>query len=110
MICFQCRNEIDKPRNSSSYWVSNYYCTICREEFTVWGQIRLGDYVVEHRDYRIYCDMKTNRSAIQRVYVEIEGDGSIMYRWHTILELPVIPQNLNAETIEQKLKTILLFS
>jgi hypothetical protein len=29
-----------------------------------------------------------------------------MYRWHNVLELPTVPQNLNEETIEQKIKLI----
>ena len=110
MICPTCRKEICKPKMHTATFTSSHFCLNCKEEHVVWENIKVGDYAVEWNKYRIYCDTHNNRSMVQEVYMDIESDTSIMYRWYTILELPAIPTNLTAETIERKLKTILLFS
>lgn len=91
-------------------FTSSHYCMSCKEEHIVWESISPGDYVVEWDRYRIYCNTKNNTAQIQRIYMDIESDTSIMYRWYTVLELPTIPDNLNEETVEAKIKLYLLFS
>lgn len=110
MICPSCQKELGSPKKHAETFTRRHYCMNCKEEHIVWEDIKPGDYVVEWNRYRIYCDVANNRSMVQRIYMDIESDTSIMYRWYTILELPSIPQNLNAENIERKIKTILLFS
>lgn len=110
MICPYCEYTFGTPRKHNERFTSSYYCMKCREEYIIWESINPDDYVVECGKYRIYCDTKNNRAQIQKVYMDIESDTSIMWRWGTILELPSIPDNLTEETIEEKLKLYLLFS
>lgn len=86
------------------------HCMKCNEKYIVWEEIKSGDYVFEWGRYRIYCDAESNRAKIQKIQMDIESDTSILYRWYTVLELPVIPDNLSEETVEAKIKTYLLFS
>ena len=85
-------------------------CMKCKTDYIVWEEIKPGDYVFEWNRYRIYCDVTNNCAKIQRIYMDIESDTSITYRWYTVIELPTIPDNLSEETIEAKIKTYLLFS
>lgn len=101
MICPYC----DKPIGNLSR-----YCMTCKETYIVWEEINPGDYVFEWGKYRIYCDNKNNCAKVQKIYMDIESDTSIMYRWYTVIELPTIPDNLSEETIESKIKLYLLFS
>ncbi len=110
MICPYCEIEIHLPQINKQQFTSSYYCNSCRDEFIVWESIKPGDYAVQWQKYRIYCDNKNNCAQLQRIYMDIESDTSIMWRWYNVLELPSIPQNLNEETIEQKIKMYLLFS
>lgn len=112
MICYVCETKIDNGQQPGCYnpVYTIYNCPKCKEEMIVHEDIKKGDQAFQHQRYRIYCDNKNNRSKIQRLVMDIESDTSITYGWYTILELPSIPQNLNEETVEQKLKTILLFS
>lgn len=90
--------------------ITSYYCMSCKEEHIVWESISPGDYVVEWKRYRIYCSTKDNTAQLQRIYMDIESDTSISYKWYTVLELPSIPKNLNEDTVEAKIKLYLLFS
>lgn len=110
MICPDCGQEISKPRNHSTRFTASYYCMQCRHEHIVWEDIKEGDYVIQSKDWRFYCDKENNRSRIRRLYMDIESDTSICYRWANVLELPVIPDNLSVDTFDQKLKMYLLFS
>ena len=101
MICPYC----DKPISTLGR-----YCMTCKETYIVWEEISPGDRVFEWNRYRIYCDTKNNRAKVQKIYMDIESDTSITYRWYTIIELPTIPDNLSEETIEAKIKLYLLFS
>jgi hypothetical protein len=110
MICPSCEKELHPPQFCESRFTSTYHCAPCRAEFNVWEGIKHGDEAYQWRQYRIYCDYQSGHSMVQRIYMDIETDTSITYRWYTVLELPAIPKNLSAETIERKIKTILLFS
>ena len=110
MICPVCEKEMGLQKDQNTTFTAAYYCQSCREEHIVWENIKQGDYVVDHGRYRFYCDTTNNRAQIQKIYMDIESDTSIAYRWYTVLELPSIPQNLNKNTVEQKLKLYLLFS
>ena len=101
MICPNCQLPLGNLKR---------YCMKCKAGFLVWEEIHPGDTVLEWDRYRIYCDNKNKRARIQKVYMDIESDTSITYRWYTVLELPTIPDNLNEETIEAKIKLYLLFS
>lgn len=101
MICPNCQLPLGNLKR---------YCMKCKSDFVVWEEIHPGDKVWEWDRYRIYCDTKNNCARIQKVYMDIESDTSITYRWYTVLELPSIPDNLNEETIEAKIKLYLLFS
>lgn len=101
MICPHCEIPIGNLSRQ---------CMKCKTDYIVWEEIRPGDYVFEWSRYRIYCDAANNRAKIQRIYMDIESDTSITYRWYTVLELPTIPDNLSEETIESKIKLYLLFS
>lgn len=107
MICPHCGKPIG---SHNTRFTTTYNCAPCREEYIVWEEIVPEDYVVEWGKYRIYCDTKANRAKIQRIYMDIESDTSITYRWYTVLELPTIPDNLNEKTVEAKIKLYLLFS
>jgi hypothetical protein len=109
MICYSCQEPFPKQGNSTPF-TRTYYCPKCKEEMITWDEVKKDDYVFEVGRYRIYCDTGTQTSRIQRIYMDIESDTSIMYRWATILELPTIPSNLTEENAEQKLKMYLLFS
>jgi hypothetical protein len=82
----------------------------CQAEHIVWEEVKHGDYVVQFKNYRFYCDTTNNKCQIQKIYMDLESDTSIVYRWGTILELNAIPHNLTPENVEEKLKLILLFS
>lgn len=110
MICPTCGESIGMPKMHTATFTTSHYCMPCKEEHIVWENIAAGDYVVEWGKYRIYCNTKDNTAQIQKIYMDIESDTSIMYRWHTLLELPSIPENLSEETVESKIKLYLLFS
>ena len=110
MICPSCEQILTKPRNHSTTYTSSYYCMSCKEEHIVWENISPDDYAVEWERYRILCHTKTNTAEVQKIYMDIESDTSITYRWYTLLELPAIPKNLTEETVETKIKLYLLFS
>lgn len=109
MICPHCQKEIGMAQKPGNF-VATYYCQSCRVEIYVWESIKPGEYVIDHGRFRFHCDPKNNRSSLQKIYMDIESDTSISYRWYTILELPSIPRNLTKENIEQKIKLYLLFS
>jgi len=110
MICPSCAKEIGRPKMHTATFTCSYYCMSCKEEHIVWESITPGDYVVEWDRYRIYCNTKDNTAKLQKIYMDIESDTSIMYRWYTVLELPNIPENLTQDTAEEKIKLYLLFS
>lgn len=110
MICPDCGKELHPPRIHTTTFTASYYCSQCRQDHIVWEGVKNKDYVVQHRDWRFYCDEENNKSSIQRMYMDIESDTSICYRWYTVLELPVIPENLTVENVQEKLKLYLLFS
>lgn len=115
MICPFCKNECPDHKNRERHFnktlaIENYHCQACNEQFLVWEHIEKGCYAIEHKDFRIYCDPEKNHCQIQKLYMEIESDTSVMYRWYSILEMNAIPQNLTVDTVEENLKTILLFS
>jgi len=101
MICPDCRIPIGNLDRR---------CMKCKTDYIVWEEINPGDRVFEWDRYRIYCDTKNNRAKVQKIYMDIESDTSITYRWYTVIELPTIPDNLSEETIEAKIKLYLLFS
>ncbi len=110
MICPSCQEEISPPKIHKVAFTSSHYCKMCKEEHIVWESVKPGHYAAQWGKYRLYCEPDNNRCLLQQIYFDIESDTSIMYRWHTILELSAIPQNLSEETVEDKIKTILLFS
>lgn len=110
MICPNCQKEIHPARELNSQLTSAYYCPSCREEAIVWEGIKLGDKAFQWNRYRIYCDHQNNSAQLQQLYMDIESDTSIMYRWATVLEFPKIPNNLSKDNIEEKIKMYLLFS
>lgn len=101
MICPDCKIPIGNLSRQ---------CMKCKTDYIVWEEINPGDRVFEWDRYRIYCDIKNNRAKVQRIYMDIQSDTSIMYRWYTVIDLPTIPDNLSEETIEAKIKLYLLFS
>jgi len=110
MICPHCNREILLAKEPDTTYASVYYCQNCRMEHIVVDEIEPGDYVIEHKECRFYIDNKNNRARIEQRYMYVESDTSITFRWYTVLELPSIPQNLNKDTVEEKLKLYLLFS
>lgn len=110
MICPSCNRELYGPQVQTAEFTSSYYCTPCKEEFIVWEGIRWGCKAFQWKGYRIYCDYPNKTADLQQLYMDIESDTSIMYRWATILNLPKIPENLSTENIEEKIKLYLLFS
>lgn len=110
MNCISCKKELHPPRICREPFTSSYYCSSCREEFIVWEGVKQGDKAIQWQHFRIYCDHKNNCAQLQQLYMDIESDTSIMYRWATILNLPKIPQNLDETNIESKIKLYLLFS
>lgn len=110
MICPDCAEELSKPRKHNIRFTSSYYCKRCKAEHIVWEDVMPGDYVIQNRDWRFYCNVEHNGCHIQRMYMEIESDTSICYRWTTVLSLHSIPQNLDESNVEEKLKLYLLFS
>jgi hypothetical protein len=109
VICPNCQKEIGPVQEPGTY-VSMYYCQSCRTEIPVWETIHPGDQVLDHGRYRFYIDNKNNRARIEKIYMDIETDTSICYRWYTLLELPSIPENLTKDNVEEKIKLYLLFS
>ncbi len=110
MICSTCEKDLTLPA-AKTYIpgsVSTYYC--CQDEYLVWDEIPRDCYVIERGKYRLLCDPAQNLTKIQQVYMDIESDTSIMYRWYTILELNAIPQGVDQDNLEEKIKTYLLFS
>lgn len=82
----------------------------CRSEHIVWEDIPQDGYAVQSKDWRICCDVENKKAQLRRLYMDIESDTSICYRWYTVLPFPTIPANLNEETIEKKIRFYLLFS
>lgn len=109
MNCPYCARDILLVKEQETY-ASVYYCQNCRTELTVISDIKDDDQAFEWKQYRILCNTKSNRAHIQKLYMDILSDTSIIFRWYTVVELPNIPQNLTKDTIEQKLKMYLLFS
>jgi hypothetical protein len=108
MICPGCNKDLTQPAaRTFPGSISTYYC--CNEEYLLWDEVLPGCYVIEHGPHRMLCDPNQNTCKIQKVYMDIESDTSIMYRWYTILELNAIPQ-VTQENFEEKIKTYLLFS
>jgi len=110
MICPECQRKILPQKDRDGTYSTAYYCQHCRHEHFVLDKVNPGDTTVEFERYRFYIDNTNNRARIEKIYMDIETDTSITYRWYTVLELPSIPQNLNEETVEQKLKLYILFS
>ena len=110
MICPNCKKELHPPQEVIEQFTSAYYCTPYKEQFIVWEGIRRGNKAYQWNGYRIYCDYENKTADLQQLYMDIESDTSIMYRWATILNLPKIPNNLSAETVADKIKLYLLFS
>lgn len=110
MICPTCEKEIGLQKDQNTTFTAAYYCQHCREEHIVWENIKPGDQVIDFQRYRFYIDNANKRARIEKVYMDIETDTSICYRWYTVLELPSIPQNLTKDNVEEKLKLYLLFS
>lgn len=114
MICPNCELNLDsqhsKDRCQMNGFTSTYYCPKCKEEFIVWGGLRIGCYAIEKGRYRLYCDPENNTCEVQKVYMDIESDTSIMYRWYPIVKLDAIPQNVTDENFDEKIKTLIIFS
>lgn len=111
MICPNCQKEIHPPQEvTHKQFTSSYYCTPCKERAIVWEGIEQGNKAYQCGRLRIHCDYKTNTAQVQRLYMDIESDTSIVYRWGTLLELSSIPANLSVDNIEEKIKLYLLFS
>lgn len=110
MICPSCQKEIHPPQEITAQFTSSYYCKACRDEAIVWEGIRPGNKAFQWKGFRIYCDYENKTADLQQLYMDIETDTSILYRWATILNLPKIPDNLSKETVEEKIKLYLLFS
>ena len=110
MICPTCSRELHPPQEIIAQFTSSYYCTPCREEFIVWESVKVGNKAFQWNRYRIYCDYTNNTADLQQLYMDIESDTSILYRWATVITLPKIPDNLSVENIEEKIKLYLLFS
>ena len=110
MICPDCGVELSKPRTHSTRFTASYYCNKCRAEHIVWEDIMQDGYAVQSRDWRICCDVENKKAYLRQLYMDIESDTSICYRWATVLGFPVIPPNLNENTIVDKIKFYLLFS
>lgn len=110
MICPTCEREIGRQKDQDTTFTVAYYCQHCREEHIVWDNVKKGDYTIDFKRWRFYIDTQNNRARIEKVYMDIESDTSISYRWYTVLELPTIPQNLTNDNVEEKLKLYLLFS
>lgn len=112
MICPNCCFEIKSLNHDPKYLTTiyEYSCGSCCEKFVVWSQVRDGCQIFEHKEYRLHCDPRNNKCQIQKMYMEIESDTSIMYRWYDILELNAVPQGLTEENFPDKLRTMLIFS
>lgn len=110
MICPSCNKELHPAQEISTQFTSSYYCMPCKEEFIVWEGVRVGSKAYQWKNYRIYCDHESKTADLQQLYMDIESDTSILYRWFTILNLPKIPDNLSKDNIEEKIKLYLLFS
>lgn len=110
MICPDCGKELAPPRQHTITFTSSYYCSHCRQDHIVWEDVKRGAYVIQSKDWRFYCDEEKNTSIVQRLYMDIESDTSICYRWADVLKLPAIPENLSVENVAEKLKLYLLFS
>lgn len=114
MICPNCELNLDsqhsKDRSHMNAFTSTYYCPKCKEEFIVWGGMKPGHYAIEKGRYRLYCIPETNKCEVQKVYMDIESDTSIMYRWYSILEIDAIPQGITDENFDEKVKLMLVFS
>lgn len=110
MICPSCGKELHPPQIQSAQFTSSYYCLPCKEEFIVWESVRIGNKAYQWKNYRIYCDYENKTADLQQLYMDIESDTSILYRWATIVTLPKIPDNLSVDNIAEKIKLYLLFS
>lgn len=110
MICPICSANLAGPRQHSERFSTAYYCNSCHSESIIDENVKQGDYVVETGRYRFYCRPKTNTATIQELYMDIETDTSIIYRWYDVVQLPSIPNNLSEQTVDSKLKMYLLFS
>lgn len=110
MICPVCQVHLFGPRKHSERYSTSMYCKSCRMESIIGEYVKPGDYVVESGRYRFYCNPSTNKASIQRLYMDIESDTSIMYRWYDVVQLPSIPENLTEQTVDDKLRIYLLFS
>ena len=109
MKCPNCQAIIGSPRKHSEQFTTSYRCRSCNEESVIWEGVKVGDYVIESGHYRFYCNPSKNEAILQQLYMDIETDTSIIYRWYDLVPLPGIPNNLNEDTVEDKLKLYLLF-
>ena len=75
----------------------------------MWESVRRGNKAFQWKNYRIYCDYENKTAELQQLYMDIESDTSILYRWAPVVSFP-IPQNLSVDNIEEKIKLYLLFS
>lgn len=110
MICPDCGIEISPPREHQERFSTAYYCKSCRTESIVDENVRPGNKAFQWNKYRIVCDYASNAADLQTIYMDIESDTSIIYRWYTIVTLGAIPQNLSIDNVEDKIKMYLLFS
>lgn len=113
MICPSCSKELTTQfRREANVFggVTSYFCAPCKEEALVWEDMKVGCFSLEKGRYRLYCDSASNTCKIQQIYMDIESDTSIMYRWYTVLEINAIPQGITDENFEEKVKMMLVFS
>jgi hypothetical protein len=110
MICPDCGANIHPPREHQERFTTAYYCKSCNQEAIVWESVKPGNKAFQWGMYRIYCDYENNAADLQQLYMDIESDTSVIYRWATIITLGAVPSNLSADNIESKIKLYLLFS